>query len=55
MTPCWLGLHRWSHWGDCFSAGDGRVMQARYCLRCRCADTRTVAQAKPVSGVEGKS
>lgn len=45
MHCFWLGGHRWSIWGDTFRAGTGGIYQARYCLRCRCADTRKVVVA----------
>jgi hypothetical protein len=41
MFRCFF-THRWSVWGDTFGDGKGNVFQARYCHRCRCADTRKV-------------
>ena len=49
MSPlCRVGVHRWSIWGDVFFAS-GIARQARYCLRCRCADAQIVRSLKEKS------
>lgn len=43
---CFLGLHKWSGWGDVtkvnVTSGGYIWMQYRWCYKCRKADRRTV-------------